>query len=143
MASTNSGGMVYTERVRDCRIIKQIVYGNRAVLLPQKNEKGHTHRWTVSICIFNHSNLINSFQCFIRPYDKDEDLSAYIRKVQFRLHESYANSVRMVEKPPFELTETGWGEFDIQVFNKIYILQTDKTITDQTLFHRCQRKTGE
>jgi hypothetical protein len=28
--------------------------------------------------------------------------------------------VRIVEKHPYEITETGWGEFDIQVFSCFY-----------------------
>jgi transcription initiation factor IIF auxiliary subunit len=31
------------------------------------------------------------------------------------LHESFQNPRRDVEMPPYELTETGWGEFDIVV----------------------------
>ncbi|CAK5055883.1 unnamed protein product [Meloidogyne enterolobii] len=106
--STNSGGVVYTERVRNKRVIKPLIYGNYAVIFPQKNSKGHTHKWTI----------------FIRPYDRDEDLSIYIRKVQFRLHESYPNNVRIVEKAPFELSETGWGEFDIQI--KLYFTDVNE-----------------
>ena len=31
------------------------------------------------------------------------------------LHESFPNPKRDVEVPPYELTEVGWGEFDIIV----------------------------
>ncbi|KAA3673296.1 YEATS domain-containing protein 4 [Paragonimus westermani] len=79
-------------------VVKPIVYGNVSRYLGKKREEdGRTHQWTA----------------FLRPYNTSEDLSAFIRRVQFKLHESYANSVRTVNKPPFELTETGWGEFDI------------------------------
>lgn len=40
-------------------------------------------------------------------------MSAYVKKVQFKLHESYTNQTRIVTKPPYEVTETGWGEFEI------------------------------
>lgn len=43
------------------------------------------------------------------------DISHWLRKVQFKLHDTYANSVRMVESPPFEVEETGWGEFEIAI----------------------------
>lgn len=34
--------------------------------------------------------------------------------MQFKLHETYSQSLRMVESPgPFEVTETGWGEFEV------------------------------
>lgn len=41
--------------------------------------------------------------------------TVYFRQVVFKLHPSFAQPVRPVEGPSFELTETGWGEFDIQV----------------------------
>lgn len=106
---------MHSERVRNTRVIKSIVYGNHASLLPHKNDKGHTHHWKV----------------YVRAYDTQENLSHYIRKVQFRLHESYQNSVRMVEKVPFELNETGWGEFDIQI--KLYFVDVNEKPV--TFFH--------
>ena len=86
-----------------------------------------------------------------------QDMSAYVKKVSFKLHESIANNNRgectiehdwssslfynyfilflltynlllscdflpllliVVSKPPYEVTETGWGEFEIVI--KIY-----------------------
>lgn len=35
--------------------------------------------------------------------------------MQFKLHDTYPNTLRTVESAPFELEETGWGEFEIQV----------------------------
>jgi len=57
----------------------------------------HTHLWTV----------------FFRPVLDNVDLTPLIKKVTFKLHETYENSVRSVESPPYEVTETGWGEFEI------------------------------
>lgn len=83
-------------------IVKPIVYGNIARYFGKKREEdGHTHQWTV----------------YVKPY-ANEDMSAYIKKVHFKLHESYANPNRIVTKPPYELTETGWGEFEIVI--KLY-----------------------
>uniref|UniRef100_A0A183C0E3 Protein AF-9 homolog n=1 Tax=Globodera pallida TaxID=36090 RepID=A0A183C0E3_GLOPA len=97
MASTSavvpigrSGGAVYTERVKNKRIVKPIR------ITPIDG----------------------------RAYDPEEDLGHYIRKVQFRLHESYPNNVRIVERPPFEITETGWGEFDAQM--KMYFVDVNE-----------------
>lgn len=70
-------GVVVTERVRNQKIVKPIVYGNTTKALSKKMENGHTHQWTL----------------YIRSYN-DEDLSKYVRKVQFKLHESYPNPVR-------------------------------------------------
>ena len=33
----------------------------------------------------------------------------------FNLHESFQNPARVVYQQPYEVTETGWGEFDISV----------------------------
>lgn len=80
-------------------------------------------------------------------------MSSYVKRVHFKLHESYANSNRgkrlyvmkllnnfalllavitlailrfkvyimsfiVITKPPYEVTETGWGEFEVVI--KIY-----------------------
>jgi len=46
---------------------------------------------------------------------QNEDLSYFIQRVVFYLHESYDEPVRVVEHAPFELTEEGWGQFDIKI----------------------------
>jgi len=80
-------------------IVKPIVYGNSAKYFGKKREEdGHTHSWTV----------------YLKPYH-NEDMSVYIKKIQFKLHESYANPIRVVTKPPYEVTETGWGEFEVVI----------------------------
>ena len=35
--------------------------------------------------------------------------------MQFKLHETYPEALRTVDAPPFEVTETGWGEFEVQI----------------------------
>jgi len=62
----------------------------------------------------------------------DEDISYWLRKVQFKLHETYAQNVRTIEQPPFEVVETGWGEFEIQI--KLYFVP-ESTEKPQTLWH--------
>lgn len=62
----------------------------------------------------------------------DEDISYWLKKVQFKLHETYANSSRMVEGPPFEVVETGWGEFEVQM--KLYFVP-EANEKAQTLWH--------
>lgn len=61
-----------------------------------------------------------------------EDISYWLKKVQFKLHETYAQSVRTVEQAPFEVTETGWGEFEIQI--KLYFIP-ESGEKPQTLWH--------
>ncbi|XP_024118082.1 YEATS domain-containing protein 4, partial [Oryzias melastigma] len=58
-------------------------------------------------------------------------MSAYVKKIQFKLHESYGNPLRVVTKPPYEITETGWGEFEIII--KIFFI--DPNERPVTLYH--------
>lgn len=77
--------------------VRSIVYGSVATPI-KKPETEHTHRWTVYVRGFN-----------------DEDISYYVNTVHFKLHESFADHNRCVAQFPFEVTETGWGEFQIQI----------------------------
>jgi YEATS domain-containing protein 4 len=59
-------------------IIRPILYGNTAKHLGSKRDlDGHTHRWSV----------------YVRSYNND-DISTYVSKIQFRLHETYPNHIR-------------------------------------------------
>lgn len=55
-----------------------------------------------------------------------------MKKVQFKLHETYTNSLRTIESPPFEVTETGWGEFEVQI--KLHFVP-EAYEKPQTLWH--------
>lgn len=96
-------------------IVKSIVYGNIARSFGKKREEdGHTHQWTV----------------YLKPYE-NEDMAMYVKKVHFKLHESYANPNRILTKAPYEVTETGWGEFEVVI--KVYF--HDPTERPVTLYH--------
>lgn len=96
-------------------IVKPIVYGNIARSFGKKREEdGHTHQWTV----------------YLKPYE-NEDMAMYVKKVHFKLHESYANPNRIMTSPPYEVTETGWGEFEVVI--KVYF--HDPTERPVTLYH--------
>jgi YEATS domain-containing protein 4 len=45
----------------------------------------------------------------------NEDLSKWIEKVVFTLHETFKDRIRVIKKPPYEITEYGWGEFPIPI----------------------------
>ncbi|XP_037935291.1 YEATS domain-containing protein 4-like [Teleopsis dalmanni] len=106
----DSGG-----RVKGLTIVKPIVYGNIARSFGKKREDdGHTHQWKV----------------YVKPY-YNEDMSVYVKKVHFKLHESYSNPNRIVTKYPYEITETGWGEFEVVI--KIYF--HDPTERPVTCYH--------
>ena len=57
-------------------------------------------------------------------------MSAYVKKVNFKLHDSYSNANRTVTKPPYEVTETGWGEFEIVI--KVYFQVGNDNLTQIT-----------
>lgn len=115
MGTSNEFGPDSGGRIKGLTIIKPIVYGNVARYFGKKREEdGHTHQWTV----------------YVKPYN-NEDMSTYVKKVHFKLHESYNNPNRIVTKPPYELTETGWGEFEIVI--KIYF--HDANERPVTIYH--------
>ncbi|CAK9294308.1 unnamed protein product [Gordionus sp. m RMFG-2023] len=109
----NSQSLSLGSRMKGETIIKPIVYGNVAEYFGYKREEdNHTHKWSV----------------YLRPY-KEEELSLFIKKIHFKLHESYgANQNRILTEPPYEITETGWGEFEIAI--KIFFIDPqEKPIT--------------
>ncbi|XP_076967497.1 YEATS domain-containing protein 4 isoform X1 [Tamandua tetradactyla] len=112
--------LIWSSVNRECHrlgvtIVKPVVYGNVARYFGKKREEdGHTHQWTV----------------YVKPY-RNEDMSTYVKKIQFKLHESYGNPLRVVTKPPYEITETGWGEFEIII--KIFFI--DPNERPVTLYH--------
>ncbi|KAK9365928.1 yeats family-domain-containing protein [Lipomyces kononenkoae] len=91
-----------SKRLKNLQICRPFVYGNMAVPLKEDRSPDiptdHTHSWTV----------------FLRGVNGD-DLSSFVKRVVFKLHETYPNSTRSIEEPPFEVTETGWGEFEISI----------------------------
>lgn len=96
--------MVSAKRVKNISISRPIEYGNVASPLESKDRKKdtpaeHTHKWTV----------------FVRDPAGKDDMSYIIKKVLFKLHDTYQNSTRTLERPPYEVTETGWGEFEIAI----------------------------
>jgi YEATS domain-containing protein 4 len=52
---------------------------------------------------------------YVRQPAGDPALSTWLNKVQFKIFNTYENPLRTCENPPFEVTETGWGGFTIDV----------------------------
>jgi len=77
---------------------KGVVYGSMSFYQGKKADEHNSHKWA----------------CYVRGSD-DEDISTYVKKVVFQLHPSFSNPTRSIEKPPFEIHETGWGEFEIVI----------------------------
>ncbi|KAF1796889.1 yeats family-domain-containing protein [Mucor lusitanicus] len=88
------------KRIKGISVSRPFYYGSIAYPLNGKkaSDADHTHKWTVMV-----KGLDN------------EDLGYYIKKVVFKLHETYPNPLRSIEQPPFEVSETGWGEFEIMI----------------------------
>lgn len=103
---TESGGSslksqrtkLISKRLKDFEISIPIVYGNVAFWLGKKASENQSHKWTV----------------YIRGAT-NEDLGVVIKRAVFQLHSSFNNPTRVIESPPFELSECGWGEFEIAI----------------------------
>ena len=73
-------------------IFRPIIYGNTAVVLtPKEREElqhpDHTHRWTVAVrsaASAPDSDIVGGA----------DDLSYFIKRVTFKLHDTYANPTR-------------------------------------------------
>uniref|UniRef100_A0A0N4ZQM9 YEATS domain-containing protein 4 n=1 Tax=Parastrongyloides trichosuri TaxID=131310 RepID=A0A0N4ZQM9_PARTI len=106
------------ERRRGAKVVKPFVIGNTAkpldVEIIDESGKARTHEWVI----------------FVKPY-LNEDMSKYVKKVQFKLHESYENNIKVVEHPPFEVRETCWAESEVMV--KIFF--NDQYEKPLTLYH--------
>lgn len=56
-------------------------------------------------------------------------MSYFIKRVTFKLHDTYPTPTRNIDKPPFEVTETGWGEFEIIIRITFITEAAEKTMT--------------
>lgn len=73
-------------------IYRPVIYGNTAVVLNQKERESlthpdHTHRWTVAVrsaASAPDSEIVGGA----------DDLSYFIKRVTFKLHDTYANPTR-------------------------------------------------
>ena len=123
--SRSTGHSVRQTIIADTRTVAAnhahcLVFGSIAKPIDPNNRPAginaeHTHQWWV----------------YVKGVD-NEDISYWLKKVQFKLHETYTNSLRTIEAPPFEVTETGWGEFEVQI--KLYFVP-EANEKAQTLWH--------
>lgn len=78
--------------VQGLSIFRPVIYGNSATALPQKERDtlaspDHTHRWTVAV----RSATSEPDGEIVGGAD---DLSYFIKRVTFKLHDTYANPTR-------------------------------------------------
>ncbi|KAI5192730.1 YEATS domain-containing protein 4 [Nematocida sp. AWRm77] len=89
-------------RINHANLTRTILYGTVAEKVAEPHGDA-THKWKV----------------YVRGY-KNTNISYFVRSVTFKTHETFANPTRSVDSPPFEIEESGWGEFTIQ--GKIYFV---------------------
>ena len=80
---------------------KEFIYGNVSLPISADNPnfpENHTHEWCIYV-----RGLTN------------EDLSYYIEKVKFQIHHTYDNAERMIYEAPFEVWNSGYGEFVVNI----------------------------
>ncbi|KAH8510617.1 hypothetical protein Peur_015286 [Populus x canadensis] len=94
----NTEKKILNKKLKDVEISVPIVYGNIAFWLGKKANEYQSHKWTV----------------YVRGAT-NEDLGVVIKRAVFQLHSSFNNPTRVIEAPPFELSEAGWGEFEIAI----------------------------
>ncbi|PIN06134.1 Transcription initiation factor IIF, auxiliary subunit [Handroanthus impetiginosus] len=99
------------KKLKDAEICVPIVYGNVAFWLGKKASEYQSHKWTV----------------YVRGAT-NEDLGVVIKRAVFQLHSSFNNPTRIVDSPPFELSESGWGEFEIAITLHFHSDVTDKPL---------------
>lgn len=100
---------------RSPAICQPIVYGSIAWWLGRKADEQNSHKWTV----------------FLRGVDC-EDLSYLLEKVVFHLHSSFEKPKRVVTRHPFEVTEHGWGEFEVKL--QLHFVDPDEPVVE--VFHQ-------
>ena len=80
-------------------VTKPVIVGSVAYWLGKRADESKSHEWTIHV----------------RTLDADEDPGLWIKKVVFHLHPTLVPPTRVVETPPFEVTDQGWGEFEVQI----------------------------
>ncbi len=94
-----------SKRVKSTKITRHFIIGNEAHVLPYAGypnpaPENHTKGWNV----------------YVRPLPNGPDITTWLKKVQFKLHHTYADASRTIEAPgPFEVQETGYGEFGVEI----------------------------
>lgn len=92
------------KRVKNTRISRPFIIGSQSWTLTPQNHpdpvpENHTKGWRV----------------YVKGIEGGPDITTWLKKVQFKLHHTYTDASRTIETPPFQITETGYGEFDIEL----------------------------
>uniref|UniRef100_A0A914MEQ5 Kinesin motor domain-containing protein n=1 Tax=Meloidogyne incognita TaxID=6306 RepID=A0A914MEQ5_MELIC len=98
--SSLSAPSIGTSTSPQSRSLVRLLIGNVSKFLSEKTSTDFTHKWTV----------------YVRAVGPEQFTDrSFIRKIVFRLHESFTNPEREVSNPPFEVSECGFGSFDMVI----------------------------
>lgn len=98
----------------------KVVYGSCALYRGPEADAEHTHRW----CLFIRADsdpdldllqLLKDAEQGKMPSPSPPASSAlykYFERIEIALHESFEPPVRVLEHPPYFVSEVGWGSFD-------------------------------
>ena len=117
-------------RVRGVELVLPVVLGSCAFPLGKKATDAETHKWTVYVRGATPKKAATTSAAAPGQQQASaaaaaaaasdpaiaaagEDISDVVSKVVFNLHPTFHNPTREVSEPPFELSEMGWGEFDL------------------------------
>jgi len=79
-------------------VVVPVVVSTVSFWLGKKADEYHSHQWTVNV-----------------RHPEGKSMKHLVDHVVFQLHPSFSDPERKVCEEPFELTETGWGEFHIGI----------------------------
>ena len=102
-----------TSRLNGITARKSIIIGSYSFAKPSETGAPSSAPWA-----FRWTVLVRSGET------EDEDLSEYIRRIEFTLHSTFAQPRRVVEIPPFQVQEQGWGEFEVTL--RIFFQDTNE-----------------
>ncbi|XP_057338108.1 protein AF-9 [Microplitis mediator] len=81
--------------------------GHTSMLRARTTPEGYTHDWDL----------------YVRGVD-NADISQYIKKVVFQLHDTFSNPKRILKSPPYSLKESGYAGFLLPIF--VYLKNNDE-----------------
>lgn len=85
----------------------KLVLGHSAQWRKKPTVEGYTHDWTI----------------LVRGED-GQNISHFVEKVVFFLHESFPKPKRVVKEPPYQISESGYGSFNLPV--EVYFRNKDE-----------------
>ncbi|KAK4474747.1 hypothetical protein MN116_001871 [Schistosoma mekongi] len=106
----------------NCHILFVFKVGHSVQRKP-KPINGRTHHW----------------RCYVDSWNPRYPLSAFVKKVTFKLHSTFENPRQVVRQAPFAIEEDGFGTFQLQIevafLDCVTTFYYDLTLFDQNALH--------